>query len=947
MSDTWYFFHQAEAKSSWTLALASERDRINRDIRPELNTILDVNCSFDGDISQEEKDKVKYRGPMYFDFDSEDLEEVIPQFQQLLTNLKAKGVNLNALRIYASGGKGFHIEMPQQMLMAKLPPHGIAGLPLIYREVAHELYVNTLDLRVYSQGKGRQWRCPNIKRANGKYKVQISVDEAFAMTPEMYEDLTKYTRPVFPVEDAAFSPDIALIYSQARDKVEKALRNRGKRKKTADELKRFKGEWPETVRNILQGHTLKERVGWNYLCIQLAITATALGKTEDQLLNDAEGLIQSYQGDSRRYATVSQRKAELRNQYRYHQENPCYEFSVGGVLSLVQPALIDGCDLTQGEYKPESRAEEEASDEVDDEETEEETTRVRVNSNGMFARTENGWKNISHLGFFSPILLLLPNRELVGYDVEVFVSGKSQGRQLLNISTLSTKANLNAYANKFNASFRGTDMDAAHLLDTMRNRVVSKSRVSLVTQVEGVDLILPPDAESPDDARIVWSSAEGVICHGDHNFTYRPKNSGGPTFKSDLMKSDDLSDCDEDRQMISDMLSINAPHNLAKILGWYGATFLCPLLRKYFKQFPLLMVFGGASAGKSKTIALLSHMYYYMSDPKIVQASGITKWPLLVAVSSSNSIPLVVEELRPRLMRQSGMFDMFMNTLKSNYDGHNQERGTVIDGSKSGPMVNDYPNTAPIVFTAEEQNSEVAVQERSVQVAMSQADRRGRGEPFMRLEANAPRLARLGKAMVKSVLALDIPAFRSEFSALRAGIKEGLGEKADGKDRPIHNLATTLMGLRLMKMTLNQVFGEEFDERFDLMASYVMDHLTEFVPTNMSESSRILDTMAQLTKSRDMSVKLEKNLDYHVDEAAQTVDIKLKPAYAKYMRYQRSLGLQPMLETDTAFIAAMNRYEGVVAKACPDSPLFTNPFEAIFRFSIAFLEKDGVEPFKS
>ena len=97
MSDNWYFYHQQEAKSSWTLALASERAQINKTLKPELNTVLDVNTSMDEAMSLEEKSKVKYRGDMYFDFDCEDKEEVIANFKEFLLNLVAMGLDLDTL----------------------------------------------------------------------------------------------------------------------------------------------------------------------------------------------------------------------------------------------------------------------------------------------------------------------------------------------------------------------------------------------------------------------------------------------------------------------------------------------------------------------------------------------------------------------------------------------------------------------------------------------------------------------------------------------------------------------------------------------------------------------------------------------------------------------------------------------------------------------------------
>jgi hypothetical protein len=115
----------------------------------------------------------------------------------------------------------------------------------------------------------------------------------------------------------------------------------------------------------------------------------------------------------------------------------------------------------------------------------------------------------------------------------------------------------------------------------------------------------------------------------------------------------------------------------------------------------------------------------------------------------------------------------------------------------------------------------------------------------------------------------------------------------------------------------------------------------------MSESSRVLDTMAQLTKVLDVQFKMEYGREYTVANDGTTVDIKLKPAYAKYMKYQRSLGSVPLYDSDQAFIAAMVRYGGVTSKACVDNDrLFGGPTEPVYRFSVSFMEKEQVESFK-
>lgn len=116
---TMYMFWQAEPKTHWLPALATERDTITRTKKPALVGILDVDNSFESDLTAEEARGVRYAGPFYLDFDASDLSEAITQFQLCLAKLRAKDVNLDMLRLYATGKKGFHIEVPLNCLWVK------------------------------------------------------------------------------------------------------------------------------------------------------------------------------------------------------------------------------------------------------------------------------------------------------------------------------------------------------------------------------------------------------------------------------------------------------------------------------------------------------------------------------------------------------------------------------------------------------------------------------------------------------------------------------------------------------------------------------------------------------------------------------------------------------------------------------------------------------------
>jgi hypothetical protein len=322
-------------------ALASQRATIIKEKHPAYCTVLDLDNVFDNEMTADEAAAVKYAGPLFFDIDSEDLATAIQQAQKLLTLIESKGVNLNSLRCHLSGGRGFHFLMDQATFMPKAQPNGVAMLPAIYKEMAWSTaYVDDLDLRVFSSKRGRMWRCANYKRKNGLYKVSVTPAEIFDLTEEKYIQLCSSPRNEVPFDPPTFNHEFGLAYSLAFDKVNKAVVKRKSRSKTETDLKgKFKGEWPETLKLIINGLGIRPEAGFNQIAMQVAITAVALGKVtntddkeerkkqEEQLLTECAGLINDHKGDSDRYGTPRKRRNFLREMIRYVESNPLYEFS--------------------------------------------------------------------------------------------------------------------------------------------------------------------------------------------------------------------------------------------------------------------------------------------------------------------------------------------------------------------------------------------------------------------------------------------------------------------------------------------------------------------------------------------------------------------------------------------------------------------------------------------
>lgn len=948
-----YFFYQATGTDKWKLSLASERERVIAEERPAFVTVLDVDNDFTRDLTLDELNAVKYTGPMYADFDGadEDFSVVIAQFQKFLNKLIEHKVDLGMVRLYATGGRGFHVEIPLTMLMGKVPPTGVAALPHILKEVAYSLYVDTLDMRVYSTKKGRMWRTPNVERDNGKFKVQITPEEAMSMTPERYEALCSAPRESIPTEPAVFNPNLGLLFSQARDKVDGAAKRLKQRKRSSDELNRFRGQWPDTVKAIMEGRAIKDGVGWNRIAMQLALTADALGKSEEELLTDAEPLLETYQGDSSRYGTLRKRRQHLQEMFRYLAGNITYEFSVGGLLALCEKDF-DASDLTQGDYQPDPEEEPEAApgggdDEDETPSTDTERPPVRINRYGIWSRAEDGWKRCSDMGFADPYLLLDHEGKSYGYDVEVYVDGRSRGRQIVPAQQFSSKAQLNGFGLTWSASVQTSDSQTSQIADILRRRVEKKDAVTYVVHREGVDLIVPPGAKEESDVEIIWSSPHGVKTLTGRRYRFSSKMDKGGAYGSDLLNAPELKNTEEDAALVEAMLNLNAPLNVARILGWFCAAFLCqPIRRVSGGKFPALQVFGQAEAGKSRTIGWYNHLHYYLQEPKEMMSVGGTAYPAIVACATSASMPVIFEEMKMQEMTKQRK-DFLRALLRSSYDGHDMERGGL--SRDSGPkeiVVNKHKLVGPVAFVGEAIEDQTAIIDRCITVAMNKDHRAGRAEYDALLERRAPELGKIGRLMVERALALRMDLLRDRVFDLRDLIVSRMSADKDKTTRLSKALVVPLLGLEWLRDSLREVFGDRFDEAIAGLAEAILDNLDEMLPNNKSEACKVLDVMAQLTRTQDVVFKLEKNIDYVVTDDGLYTELNLKNAFAKYVRYMRSMGMEPLYVTESVFIAGMANYGGTHSRACPSSPLYRNPRQTIYAFDNAYLDREGAEPFE-
>jgi hypothetical protein len=924
---------------------------------------LDSSYDFSGTLTREEQQEIKFLAPLgfYADFDG-DIDEVLDQSKLFLAKLSNDhALDMSQVFIWLTGGRGVHIEVPLQCFMPKVPAGGVALLPTIFKELAMSVYVDTLDLRVYTIR--RMWRVPNVKRSNGLYKVQVSFSEFLDTTSKNYSTTCSSPRAPLPVSPATFNPRLGLLFAQAKDKIDRATKKRKSKKASHEQMLRFEGQFPDSFKLLLTGEGVRPGVGWNQIALQTASFALALGKTEDQMVGEARGLIETHAGDSDRYGSPRKREAELRNQYRFQQEHPAYEFSLGGVKSLfakgTYTADLDWAGAVAPDVEDEPTAQaEEGGTEVDDDahdpevdqsakQDEDTGSLVEFGPNGIFAITEDGTKRICPIGISKPCSLVTKEGKHVGFEFTAFLHGKEIGPAYVTLSNLRTKASFNDWVNGFATWQNVTDLLVSHLLEAFRRRTDTKAKKMIVTSREGVDLVICPGAKTVDDIDIIFACADQCLSPKERRYRFRGMHDELGAFRTDILSAPRLEDTPETREFFDKLWRINTPVNIGKIAGWFSAAFLTQLVRFHWKAFPLLQVWGQAGAGKTQTVELFSHMHYHLKMPKKISAAGNTFFPMVAAVTQSASLPVIFEELKPRQMAKFQL-DQVQNLLRTNYNGERLERGSVNrDVAGGGTVVNGYDNVAPIMFIGEALESQSAILERCVSTPLSKEDRDGRSDEFEYCYARRQGgpISWLGRSMIDAALAIKPDLVRDSVAKYRDLFKGKVSRRVyEDQNRPWHNYSVILTGLDFMGIALNEVFGDRYAATIEVMKEAVIESALTSTQKVISEAAKVLDVMGQLTRNPDAQYQIVKGVDYVTD--GLTLDLKLRPAYAKYVRYQLSLKQEVLFDTDKAFIAAMERYNGLVARACEDSQIYRNPFEPLFRFDCDTLAEDGCEPFE-
>ena len=851
------------------------------------------------------------------------------------------------LRLFASGSKGFHVEVPWQTFLDKEPRNGTPHLPIIYKEMVHsaDLYVDGIDNRVYSAGRGRMWRSTNVQRENGRYKVQISLAECRDLTVEKYDEYVSGPRSTGFSAPPVYCPNLAVMYATTYDAVSTRRKKVTKSKLSPLQLAKWAKKPPTELQRLLSGRNIKDGAGFHPIAIQVALSATNLGWSVDEMLERADGLVENHHGDGNRYDSPRKRQRELTRLWYYYQSGSgtYYEFALAPIRALLD--IQEAQETEQIPEHPEDEMEAEEDEEIHDHLL---TSGVKFRRNGMFKTVEGNEVRASAVGFSNVTQLIdADGHEVTGYQADMYLDGRKTGNKLLPLSTFTSRQALQGFAlANGGASVHLTDAQVCGLAELFRKKAMKQdNRIYLVNR-EGMDYI----KQSNGKVHAVYVSHDEFFCNpGDSEpkkYALRSVGRECQPIESDLLLAPELSGSPLERQYLDHLLKSNKPDIVARLLGWFSAAFVSQAVRLKFNQFPLLHLYGTAGAGKTKTAELYSNLHFFHRSPEVAAAATLTNYAMKTRLSASASIPLIWDEVKFHEMSLAAKHQI-TQYLRNNYAAVKSEAGMMRrDSGMSHVDLREYRNSAPLVFIGETMETETAIAERYVAVALTKQDRAGTQDDFNYCYEHRHMLGHVGKSLVSHALMIDMVEMVASIRAHEKTVANAIVGSSSDDSRRIFNYAVVLYGLDFLSNVIKESFPEEYGERIaDLKAAMLAGIRTD-LPKNMAESSKTLDVMAYLSKSEiDDQFRLVYGKAYTVGDG--TVDLKLQNAFTRYLQYCRSVGLAPLFPDYARFVAAMRKHPATIDVVCIDNEVLKDTHRVdVFRFSTASLDREGVETFR-
>ena len=906
-----YLQYRPDKQERWKFVSVKQMETLNK--KPAYLSVLAVNQDVEAleEAGEDPLDVVKYKGPMYFDLDgANNIDAVLQASRDLLDKiLKQLGVPAEYVQCWLSGGKGVHFTINERVFGVK---GATKHLPYIYHELAKQVEVPFLDMGVYSAGKGRLWRCPGVARpGTGTYKVAVSLEELETMDAETYELLCREPRQ----ERELPNPPDNLAIARAEVAFKRAKQAAGNRVRAiknakvvpTEELRQL-DHIPGCIEKLITKGDCEES-NYNQAAMQLAAWIAARYTREEEELYNKEVLepfIANVQSSTR--PEERERRKHLKDQINRGFSGKT-KFSVGPLISSIGEPCYN-CPLCRGDLEFGEPELVEPSEGAQTYQFFDKASKVIAKADGYYQhRGESNPRKMADFTFW-PHTILTDVEEtspgvyedkgdtaLVG---ELIVAGHVHAHNYkIETEAWSSVSTMRRAMNAARTGMVSAESDLQGIYQAIISQCVRdisnsggvKDGITLMAEVNYCGILLEKQKLTGGRVRYIPHYVEehaaitptrtGSVAS---KYRFRPPTRDQGELSPRLLDEEfPFEDDTELLDALRGLFSMNEPAAMAKAIGWLVACSLKEHLHQIYGQFPLLNMWGNASAGKSMTVYTLCRLagIDYMETTQAVNMETATPKPLRVFVSSSSTVPRMIEELNESGVRAKGNYIDAMGVLKAAYN-----QASIQRGEQRGMNVTRVKS--PIVYISEQRPIAPAVRNRSIEVMLTAANREkpGRSVAFTAAFTGRHHMHRAAKAILDTALRMTVDDARELFEL----DQERIADTMDA--RPRYNFRTCLMGLNLLKKSL---------ARFDVDVSAEVEELKQALVNDLgenyhkieqslrrSEVDMVMMDFDQMAVAPDAPDGIAPERDYL--KAGNWLKIELSTCFSRYRRFNRNNG---------------------------------------------------------
>lgn len=823
---------------------------------------------------------------LQFDIDAKDLGTAIVWINKLLDQLQEWDFNLDFLKIYASGSKGFHISIPQKTFGEEKP------LPLLNKfhswmaTAIENMAGIKLDMGLYHTR--HLLRIPNSQRDDGRWKVPVTVQEVRSMTPGTYLQYVQAPRQLGnpePLIPSTYKCEkLKELWTQAKEEVKKEA-EKSKRYKPLDNtaLEPFDDT---TVPVCIEWMRDNENIKGNYndLSMQIAAYVASVPNMTEKGRDD---LVLAFARNS-----TSDSKPNLASRLSHTKfairraEAGALEFSCGGCRSVVSGNPCGGCPV---KLKQESEAETE--------------TLIETRDDGYYVINGKG----SAMRFTSFTLhrvnqICTFEKGSIVFLADVFeLKTKNNGMEVSSLVTIPVQdwSSISAWKKLMQSGggmvFLSSDAVLANLQHHIN--VTQQSEQLVKVDAAGIHVIKSGNNELRFWAEEGWSLDQGGTS-GKHTY----EGDAGDTILSlsgvDSAKADD----EEVVETLYRLMHSNRPETVGSLLGWASACHLKEHLYKAgYNEFPLVQIAGIPGAGKTSTAVVFATLTGAVLPGGPMAVDTVTPSPLKQAMSQTTTIARIFDEFNKPNMAYN-KYLMVLGLLKTAYCRQSLAIGYIKRGKigEVGAATHNQFATAPVIYMSREviENEELA--QRSIVLEVNKDDhevddwKENFQEVFKTLAIKHPDghpLQRLCKMLVKNAIETPVDQCHHWYAEARGDIPH------NEHSRRIQNLFVIRMGLKFLAKSLES-FPEKITKRLKELDEIVVSSWHKEEETLKSQKSswgtaetlvQTLNTMAMLPLSDRTPGRIAAG-SYYVKDGA-TLHLNADLCFSAYCLYTRNVGI--------------------------------------------------------